>query len=164
MPSVFVSIGSNIDPERHVCSCLQALRERFGVLRLSTVYRTAAVGFDGDDFLNLVAAFDTEDTVDEVFDALHRIEDAHGRERSQQRFKARTLDLDLLLYGELVTRNDRYQLPRAEITRCAFVLKPLAEIAADVVHPNQGTTIDALWRAFDASAEQLQAVELRCSQ
>lgn len=162
MPRVFVSIGSNIDPEQHVCSCLRALRARFGALALSTVYRTAAVGFDGDDFLNLVAAFDTDEAVDTVFKALHRIEDEHGRTRTEGRFKARTLDLDLLLYGDLVISTERYRLPRNEITRYAFVLKPLVELAADLRHPIEGKTIAELWRAFDASAEQMQAVELHC--
>lgn len=163
MARVFVSIGSNIDPEQHVCSCLRALRQRFGALQLSTVYRTAAVGFDGDDFLNLVAAFDTDETVDAVFHALHCIEDDHGRTRTEGRFKARTLDLDLLLYDDLVTKTHQYQLPRGEITRYAFVLKPLAELAPELRHPTEDKSIAELWRTFDASAEQLQAVELRCN-
>lgn len=162
MPRVFVSIGSNIDPETHVCSCLRALRQRFGEVQLSTVYRTAAVGFDGDDFLNLVAAFDTDEAVDTVFKALHQIEDDHGRSRTEGRFKARTLDLDLLLYGDLVTSTERYHLPRDEITRYAFVLQPLAELAGQLRHPTAGRTIAELWRAFDASAEQMQAVKLHC--
>lgn len=162
MPRVFVSIGSNIDPETHVCSCLRALRQRFGTVQLSTIYRTAAVGFDGDDFLNLVAAFDSDEAVDTVFKALHQIEDDHGRSRTGQRFKARTLDVDLLLYGDLVTHTERFHLPRDEITRYAFVLQPLAEIAPEVLHPTAGRTIAELWRAFDASQEQLQPVTLRC--
>lgn len=163
MPRVFVSIGSNIDPEAHVCSCLQALRQRYGEVELSMVYRTAAVGFDGDDFLNLVAAFDTDEAVDTVFETLHQIEDDHGRTRAEGRFKARTLDLDLLLYGDLVTRTERYHLPRDEITRYAFVLQPLAELAPELRHPTEDQTIAELWRAFDASGEQMRAVDLRCS-
>ncbi len=159
---IFLSIGSNIDPEQNVCSGLQALRKRFGSLKLSTIYRTGAVGFDGDDFLNLVAEFVSDEDVDAVIEALHEIEDAHGRTRASQRFKARTLDLDLLLYGEMVVRTDTYELPRDEITRYAFVLKPLAELAGDLVHPVNRKTMAALWREFDASAEHLQPFELDC--
>lgn len=160
MPRVFVSIGSNIDREVHIRSSLDALRQRYGDLAVSTIYETKAVGFEGDNFYNLAVGFDTDEDVHTVADTLHEIEDTHGRTRQAQRFTSRTLDLDLLLYDDLVLKEPGLQLPRDEITRYAFVLLPLVEIAGNLVHPTEGKSIQALWDAFDASAEEMRPVEL----
>ncbi|MCC6209045.1 MAG: 2-amino-4-hydroxy-6-hydroxymethyldihydropteridine diphosphokinase [Gammaproteobacteria bacterium] len=161
MSRVYVSIGSNIDRDTHIRSGIAALRERFPGLRLSTVYETRAVGFDGDDFYNLVSCFDTDRDVRQIASDLREIEIAAGRGRCAERFAARTLDLDLLLYDDLVIDEGGIRLPRAEILEYAFVLGPLAEIAAEVRHPVLGTTFGALWKEFRGAEGSLVPVSFR---
>lgn len=160
MPEVFVGVGSNIAPEQHVRQALGLLVARFGPLRISRVYRSHAVGFDGDDFLNLVVAFVTDLDIHTLGMALDIIEDACGRDRSQPRFAPRSLDLDLLLYGDAVIHEPGLDVPRPEIMEYAFVLKPLAELAGAYAHPETGEGFNDLWRRFDASAQPLVAVDL----
>lgn len=157
---VFVSIGSNIKPEHHVRAALRALEEQFGSLRVSTVYQTKAVGFDGEDFLNLVVAFTTQEDVHKVYAGLTAIERANGRQPGAPKFSARTLDLDLLLYGNQVINEPGLHLPRAEILKYAFVLQPLAELAGEYKHPTTGKTLAEHWQAFDASEQALLPVTL----
>lgn len=149
MPEVFVSIGSNIDREKHIPSCLAALERHFGSLRVSSLYETAAVGFDGPPFHNLVAGFSTELPVRRVAEILTAIEEQHGRTRSCKKFSSRTLDADLLLYGDAILHEGKLKLPRDEITRYAFVLEPLAEIAPEDRHPVTGERYADLWERFD---------------
>ena len=156
----YVSIGSNIEREKNIRAAVAALRRRYGTLQLSPVYQSRPVGFEGDDFLNLVAGFDTNESPLVVTQALHEIEQRHGRVRGPSRFSARTLDLDLLLYDELI-RNDReLRLPRDEIAAYAFVLRPLAELAPERRHPRTGSTLGDMWRGFDAASQPLTRVPL----
>jgi len=153
---VYISLGSNIDAPRHLRAGVAALREHFGELALSSVYESEAVGFAGDNFLNLVAGLDTDLPIAEVADILHRIEDANGRVRSGPRFSARTLDLDLLLYDDVVQGPEPGpELPREEITRNAFVLWPLAEIAPALRHPTAARSMAELWADFDKSRQRI---------
>ncbi|HEV2112107.1 MAG TPA: 2-amino-4-hydroxy-6-hydroxymethyldihydropteridine diphosphokinase [Gammaproteobacteria bacterium] len=158
MTEVFVGIGSNVRPEEHVRQAVKLMRERFGGLRLSPVYRTKAVGFEGDDFLNLVAAFDTGLAAAELNAALDEIELRCGRQRGAARFAPRTLDLDLLLHGERV--DPALRLPRKEILQYAFVLKPLMELAGVHRHPESGMTYKEHWARFQGDRGGLTAVEL----
>jgi 2-amino-4-hydroxy-6-hydroxymethyldihydropteridine diphosphokinase len=159
MSRVYVSLGSNIDRERNIRGAVHALRERYGTLTLSRVYETPAEGFDGDAFYNLVAGFDTDESVEQVRAALAAIEDAHGRTRNGPRHGPRTLDLDLLLYGDLVRHEGGFDIPRGEIVKYAFVLGPLAEIAPDLHHPETGVRLDELWKTFSGRRE-LRPVDL----
>lgn len=158
MPEVYIGAGSNVAPQRHLAAGLVALAEHYGVLRLSPVYRNSPVGFDGDDFLNMVIAFDTDESVEAVGATLSAIEAANGRTRTESKFSPRTLDLDLLLYGDLVIDADGLQLPRDEITRYSFVLRPLADLAGERLHPVLGRSFGALWAEFDATRHPLEQV------
>ncbi len=158
MPTVFISIGSNINKEQNISGAVKALEARFGSLILSHVYESEAVGFDGANFYNLVATFDTDASLEELDTVLTGIEDRHGRRRADERFTSRTLDLDLLLYGDLIRHDNGFEIPRREILEFAFVLQPLAEIAPDLQHPETGEGFAQLWRVFDKNKQRLWAV------
>ncbi len=153
---VYVSAGSNIDPELHLRAACQRLADSFGSLSLSSVYRTKAVGFDGDDFLNLVLSFSTDSDIHDVKATLDEIEVSAGRPRSAKSFAPRTLDLDLLLYGQEVLDEPAVRVPRADILRYAFVLAPIAELAPDLRHPVEGRTMRELWSAFAGGEQGIQ--------
>lgn len=159
MTRVYVSIGSNVEPARNVAYALDALRQEFGAVEVSPVYRTAAVGFDGDDFLNLVVGFDTGLTINDVDARLDRIESQAGRDRGAQRFAPRTLDLDLLLYGNAIVNRDGVRVPRKELLKYAFMLMPLADIAGDREHPENGKSFHELLHASDFTGQRCERIE-----
>jgi len=146
MPRIYVSIGSNIEREKNIRGAIRALKTRFASVTASPVYRTEAEGFDGDDFYNLVAAFDTDEPLERVRDALAEIEAAHGRVRPGPRYAPRTLDIDILLYGDLIRHDGQFDIPRPEIVRHAHVLGPLAMLAPAARHPETGERFADLWR------------------
>ncbi len=152
MTKVFVSIGSNLERERHIPQALEELEKAFGPLQVSSIYESEAEGFEGPPFHNLVAAFETGLPVEKVYETLKEIEQRHGRGPGSRKFASRTLDLDLILYGDLILKDPadgRQLLPRGDILRYAFVLEPLAEIAPERRHPVLGKTYRELWRSFD---------------
>lgn len=151
MPTGYISIGSNIDREKHIPASIKALTGLFGKLGISSIYESEPVGFVGDAFYNLVVGFDSDLDIKEIIDQLRQIEIDNGRNRECKKFSARTLDLDLLLYGDLVLNEGRIQLPRDEIERYAFVLEPLAEIAGHLRHPVTQLRYSELWEQFDKS-------------
>lgn len=161
MARVYLSIGSNIDREVNIRGGVADLKKHFGELTLSRVYESESVGFDGDNFFNLVAALDTDLPVEDVSKMLHEIEAEHGRTREGPRFSSRTLDIDLLTYDDLVTSDNGLELPRGEILKNAFVLWPLAELAADERHPVLQQCYGELWDAFDKEKQSLWPVEFQ---
>lgn len=160
MAKVFVSVGSNVEPEFHAQEAVRLLREKFGKLVVSPVYETEAVGFDGADFLNFVVMFETERSIEAVDALLDTIEEACGRDPDSPRFAPRTLDLDLLLFDDVVLRTHDFRLPRREILKYAFVLAPLADVAPDMCHPETGKTFADHWRHFDAGDLRCKRVSL----
>lgn len=145
----YISIGSNIDKDKYIPASLRALEQVFGELTISSIYETEAVGFTGDVFYNLVVGFDSDLEVKTVAKQLRQIELDNGRTRDSRKFAARTLDLDLILYGDLIINDGRLQIPRNEIEHYAFVLEPLAEIAPALKHPISQLSYAELWEQFD---------------
>lgn len=157
MTRIYISLGSNIERERHIRAGLDALHAEFGELTVSRVFESAAVGFAGRPFYNLVVGADTSLPLSTLCQRLRAMEFAHGREPDAKKFAPRTLDLDLLLYGELVCESP-VALPRGEILTNAFVLWPLAELAPTLCHPTAGRPLGELWQAYDKSAQQLSPI------
>ncbi len=155
---VFLDIGSNIEREKNIQSCVDELRMAFPDISFSKAYESDALGFDGDPFINLSAALQTRLSYDELKHYLKELEDRHARKRNNDKFIARTLDVDILLFGDLVLQPD-IDLPRAEILKFPFVLYPLAEIAADVIHPVENKTIGDLAKESDLDKHTIKEVK-----
>jgi len=161
MPRVYVGIGSNIDRENSIRGAVRELTVHYGRLTLSPVYESKALGFEGENFYNLVAGFDSAESIERIRQTLSRIESQFGRVRQDNCFSSRTLDLDLLLYGDLVQHDDKVNLPHPDIRRYAFVLCPLADIAPDLQHPETGLSCAEMWRQFDGTGQEIRAVEFK---
>ena len=160
MDYVYLGLGSNVHPRFNLRSGLRALERKFGRLRISPVYRNPAVGFAGDDFLNLAVRVRCNLKPLAMKEWLQALEDEHGRRRGGARFSNRTLDIDVLMYGDRMIEEPGLTLPRPDILKYAHVLKPLAELAPRLVHPVEKHSIAALWADFDASEQPLTPTTL----
>lgn len=161
MARIYIGVGSNINRDENLRSGISKLRETFGELDLSTVYETEAVGFEGDNFYNMVVGANTDLEPREVYDLLHRIEAEYGRKRKNQRYGPRTLDLDLLLYDDTILKTDQFALPRYDVDEYPFVLAPLAELDGERRHPFNGKKFSELWDEFDKTDLRMWPVDIR---
>lgn len=159
MREVYVAAGSNVEPVQRLRTAVGELRALYADLRVSTAYRNEAVGFSGDDFINLVVGFATSESLEQVLAQLHRIEALCGRERDAPKWAPRSMDLDVLMYGDVVGEFPGAKLPRPDLLKRSYMLGPLAEIAPKLVHPTEKKTIAQLWNEFEKS-HRMTAVEL----
>lgn len=158
MTQVYVAAGSNVDPQLNLTKALTQLARIFGSLHVSPWYRNHAVGFEGEDFINLVLGFETELSVHQMQARLREVETLCGRPRNAPKWAARTMDLDILLYGDLSLDEPQLRLPRPDLLLRPYMLKPLADIAPTLRHPTDGRTIAQLWAGFDPDAHEMIAV------
>lgn len=161
MTRVYLSLGSNIAPEQHLRVAIDALQEQFGDLLISDAYRTEAVGFNGPVFINLAVGLETDWKPQALDRWLHALENRSGRRRDVERYSSRTLDIDIVLFGDLIVEGPGHlQIPRDELTH-VFVLKPLADIAPNARHPGSGRSMIDLWRAHPDHDQPLEKVDLQ---
>ncbi|KAA1164375.1 MULTISPECIES: 2-amino-4-hydroxy-6-hydroxymethyldihydropteridine diphosphokinase [Pseudoalteromonas] len=158
MAQIYISLGSNINKVHHMQSALIALESHFKKIIHSSVFESEAVGFAGNNFYNSVVAATTSMALADVCALLKQIERDNGRTASDKKFSPRTLDLDLLFYDDVICQSPA-QLPRDEITKNAFVLQPLSEVAPDFYHPVAKQTIAQLWSAYNNPQQKLWKVE-----
>lgn len=158
MAHVYVAIGSNVDPQKNIYKAAKELARLFPGARFSSWYRNRAVGFEGDDFINGVVGFATDAALSEVIESLHAVEALCGRPRNAPRWAPRSMDLDVLLYGNAVCAEPSMTLPRPDLVKRPYMLGPLAEIAPEVVHPTAGLTIGELWQRFDRHAHPMDRI------
>lgn len=155
MVDVYVAAGSNVQPEHYLRRALAELRVRYPGVRVSPVYRNRAVGFEGADFLNFVVSFATDEPVTRVRERLQEIEALCDRPPNADKWAPRTIDLDILLYGDLVSTQPGLLLPRPDLVRRAYMLKPMVDIAPEVVHPTLNKAVGEIWNEFDQAAHEL---------
>jgi len=155
MATIYLGLGSNIDPEKNLRLAVRELQNRYGDLRFSEIYRSAAVGFDGPEFLNLVVAMESDEQPAAIHEQIEVIHEMAGRHRDEARLSSRALDIDLLMYDDLILDEPPLRLPRADILDYSFVLRPFAELAPDLIHPLSERTLADHWREFDAASQPL---------
>ncbi len=149
MTHVVLGLGSNINREKNIRFAVKQIGDRYGEIEISPIYETAAIGFDGPAFFNLVLGFKTSASLLDIQDKLRNIEAAAGRIRGQQSFDNRHLDIDVVLFGDKNLRPDGLNIPRDEIEKYAYVLKPLSDLYPTLVHPFSGVKFEQMWLDFD---------------
>ncbi|MCE2714039.1 MAG: 2-amino-4-hydroxy-6-hydroxymethyldihydropteridine diphosphokinase [Acidibacter sp.] len=160
MSEVYVAAGSNVDPERHLRIAAKEIARVFPGARFSGAYRNAAVGFEGEDFINFVVGFSTELPVEAVVAELQRIEGLCGRTRDAPKWAPRSMDLDILVFGDRVCDLPGLVLPRPDLLKRPYMLGPMAELAPDFLHPTRLSTMAQLWENFDRAAQSMVRVEI----
>lgn len=160
MTQVFLGVGSNLDREKNIRAGVRALSDLFNNVKLSPVYESESVGFKGRNFYNLVVSLETNLPIAKLSETLKEIENKNGRVRTGPKYSPRTLDIDILTYGDFIGIEAGIELPRAEITENAFVLLPLSELAPNELHPALKKSYAKLWASYDQNAQVLWKINL----
>ena len=160
MSLVYIGIGSNVDREENIRSCIKSLDEKYSVIALSPLYETSSMGFDGPNFYNLVCCFETSQDVVVLKTELSVIEKNHGRSMNETKFSSRTLDIDILYYDDLIYEDDNLKLPRKEIIQYDFVLQPLVDIAPEFIHPQIKKTNKEIMDEFNIEKNIIKEIPI----
>ncbi len=144
-----LSLGSNINREKNIRFAVKQINNLYGDIEISPVYETASIGFTGAAFFNLVISFKTSTPLIDIRDQLRDIEATAGRIRAKKSFDNRLLDIDIILFGNKSLRADDFNIPRDEIEKYAYVLKPLSDLYPTLTHPISGVSFKQMWLDFD---------------
>lgn len=158
--TAYLCLGSNIEPEENIRFAVRRLQKDFGKIKTSNLYLSQAVGFKGDDFLNLAVAVDTDMTLSQLLDYTDNLEKQAGRVRVYRgRYDSRTLDIDVVMFGDLQGVHKGREWPSEDISENAHVLLPMSEIAGNTIHPSLGVRFNQLWRDFKHRDQALKRVD-----
>ena len=158
MVAVYLDIGSNINRKENIQSCVDQLRCDFPGIVFSKAFESDALGFEGDAFINLSAVLETDMSYPDLKKYLKSLENQHARKRNKTKFISRTLDVDVLLYGDAIL-SPEHDVPRKEILKFPFVLYPLAQIAPNLIHPQEKISISELAKSSDLDKNTLTEVK-----
>tara|TARA_B100000614_G_scaffold256677_1_gene275651 strand:- start:154 stop:642 length:489 start_codon:yes stop_codon:yes gene_type:complete len=161
MSQIFIGVGSNVDREKNITSCIIRLRENYDNFSMSPIYETSSMGFSGPNFYNLVCKFETSEKLQELKLNLNKIEMDHGRTHGETKFSSRTLDIDILYYDSMIIEVDNITVPRDEITRYDFVLRPLVDIAPNFIHPKEKLTHQEILNTYDIKELIINTVNIK---
>ncbi|MDE3207995.1 MAG: 2-amino-4-hydroxy-6-hydroxymethyldihydropteridine diphosphokinase, partial [Pseudomonadota bacterium] len=155
----FIALGSNLaEPIGQIRTAFEQLHEWPGIVvqGCSSLYRTSPVGYcDQPDFINACAQIETGLSPHDLLDALQRIEQIHGRERGILN-GPRTLDLDILLYGDRILADERLTIPHPRMHERAFVLVPLADMDMGILIPGHGYVAQLLEKVDQSGVERIK--------
>ena len=160
MSIAWLGLGSNVNAENHIRAGINELKENFKNVSLSPAYSSTAVGFEGADFINLVARIETGMQPTELRSYLRDLEDRYGRIRNVPKFSDRSLDIDILLYDDLVLFSPILEIPRPEILKFSHVLKPLADLEPGLVHPGELRTMADIWESSGMNDDSLRLLPM----
>lgn len=145
MTTVYVGVGSNIERRKHIEAAIKELSTIGNQLQISTIYECASVGFNSAAFYNLVVALETRLSLSDFVAQLRAIESRWGRDPQAKKFQDRTLDLDIILFGEEISAQDP-ELPRSDIFKYPFVIQPLYDLSPERIVPNDGRSVRQIWQ------------------
>lgn len=158
MTTVYVGVGSNIERRKHIEAAIEELLTIGNHLQISTIYECASVGFNSAAFYNLVVALETRFSLSDFAAQLRAIESRWGRDPQAKKFQDRTLDLDIILFGEEISAQDP-ELPRSDIFKYPFVIQPLYDLSPERIVPNDGRSVRQIWQQA-INLESLTPVKL----
>jgi 2-amino-4-hydroxy-6-hydroxymethyldihydropteridine diphosphokinase len=149
-----------MEPRKRLLQAARLLKTQFAGIRFSACYQNVSVGFDGADFINAAAGFDSDLTLAALLDVLHRIEEQCGRKRDDAKWAPRAMDIDILLYGDLIIDAPIARVPRADLLRRAYMLGPMVELAPKLLHPETRRTLAELWDELAPRTPPLSRVNM----
>jgi 2-amino-4-hydroxy-6-hydroxymethyldihydropteridine diphosphokinase len=158
MTTVYVGVGSNIERRKHIEVAIEELSTIGNHLQISTIYECASVGFNSAAFYNLVVTLETRLSLSDFVAQLRAIESRWGRDPQAKKFQDRTLDLDIILFGEEISAQDP-ELPRSDIFKYPFVIQPLYDLSPERIVPNDGRSVRQIWQQA-INLESLTPVKL----